>query len=421
MFKASKRHILFRRVFALGVISGCLSVLATEHFVDGLTSHSDTNYCVGVKFTSENDPALVGKRIMEQFLSTEPCNFNPVGYDGQPYGRGGWLPYACASWWANGIDFAVVVKDKSLKDRLISRYAPYLKGGKYARSVGRMYHVDDTITGVIPCAIYLANGDEKMKSLGLEYADTQWTPPCEKSIKERHALPEAEQKQLWSEGYTPQTRFWIDDMYMIIALQTMAYRVTKDTKYLSRSAKEMALYLDRLQLKDEKVNGLFYHAPDTPFIWGRGNGWMAGGMALILSNLDKNDSYYKKVFQGYMDMMATLLKYQRNDGLWGQLVNEPESWGETSGTAMFTYAFIVGCKRGWLDRAVYLPAAEKAWKVLCSKLDEHANIADVCIGTGKKNDHQYYLDRSRINGDPHGGAPMMWCVNAWLDGTIEKK
>lgn len=97
MFKASKRHILFRRVFALGVISGCLSVLATEHFVDGLASHSDTNYCVGVKFTSENDPALVGKRIMEQFLSTEPCNFNPVGYDGQPYGRGGWLPYACAS------------------------------------------------------------------------------------------------------------------------------------------------------------------------------------------------------------------------------------------------------------------------------------------------------------------------------------
>lgn len=147
---------------------------------------------------------------------------------------------------------------------------------------------------------------------------------------------------------------------------------------------------------------------------------MAGGMALILSNLDKNDPYYDKVFQGYKDMMATLLKFQRKDGLWGQLVNEPESWGETSGTAMFTYAFIVGCKHGWLDHKTYLPAAVKAWKVLCSKLDKHANIADVCIGTGKKNDHQYYLDRERINGDPHGGAPMMWCVNAWLDAVDVK-
>ena len=36
------------------------------------------------------------------------------------------------------------------------------------------------------------------------------------------------------------------------------------------------------------------------------------------------------------------------------------------------------------------------------KLDEYANLRDVCIGTGKKNDHQYYLDRPREAGDPHG-------------------
>ena len=376
---------------------------------------SATAAATDVKFTPDNDPATVGRRIMEQYLSTEPCDFKPKGYDGGAYGGGKWLPYASASWWANGIDFAVTVGDKALRDRLISRYTPYLKGGKYAKSVYRMYHVDDTVSGVVPCAIYLANGDEKMKRLGLLYADTQWTPPCEASIKARHALPKEEQEKLWSEGYTPQTRFWIDDMYMIIALQTMAYRVTGDSKYLARSAKEMSLYLDKLQLKGEDVNGLFYHAPDTPFIWGRGNGWMAGGMALILSHLDRNDPNYAKVFKGYTDMMATLLKFQRKDGLWGQLVNEPSSWGETSGSAMFTYAFIMGCKRGWLDPAAYMPAAEKAWKALCSRLDAYANISDVCVGTGKKNDHQYYLDRKRINGDPHGGAPMMWCVNAWLD------
>ena len=181
----------------------------------------------------------------------------------------------------------------------------------------------------------------------------------------------------------------------------------------------MCLYLDRLQLKTGAEKGLFYHAPDVPYVWGRGNGWMAAGMALLLSYLDETNPCRPKVLQGYRDMMVALLRFQRTDGLWGQLVNEPDSWGETSGSAMFAYAFILGSAHGWLDRSVYLPAARKAWVALCAKLDAHANISDVCVGTGKKNDHQYYLDRRRINGDPHGEAPMMWCVNAWLEeGTV---
>jgi len=42
----------------------------------------------------------------------------------------------------------------------------------------------------------------------------------------------------WSQGYTCQTRLWIDDMYMITVLQSQAYRLTKDRKYIDRAAKE---------------------------------------------------------------------------------------------------------------------------------------------------------------------------------------
>ena len=60
-------------------------------------------------------------------------------------------------------------------------------------------------------------------------------------------------------------------MYMIPILQIEAYKATKDLKYIDRAAKEMVLYLNELQ----RPNGLFYHAPDVPFYWGRGNGWIA--------------------------------------------------------------------------------------------------------------------------------------------------
>lgn len=72
-------------------------------------------------------------------------------------------------------------------------------------------------------------------------------------------------------------------MYMITIVQTHAYKVTKDRKYIDRAAKEMVMYLDELQ----RPNGLFYHAPDVPFYWGRGNGWMAAGMSELLRCLPK--------------------------------------------------------------------------------------------------------------------------------------
>ena len=62
-------------------------------------------------------------------------------------------------------------------------------------------------------------------------------------------------------------------MYMLTILQLQAYRATGDKKYLDRDANEMVAYLDKLQ----QPNGLFYHAPDVPFFWGRGDGWVAAG------------------------------------------------------------------------------------------------------------------------------------------------
>ena len=105
---------------------------------------------------------------------------------------------------------------------------------------------------------------------------------------------------------------------------------------------------------------------------------------------------------------AALLKWQRPNGLWGQIVTDPGSWDETSGSAMFTYGFVMGVKYGWLDRAVYEPAARKAWTALCGKLDAYGNLADVCCGTAKKNDRAWYMERPRILGDTHGQAPMLW-------------
>jgi rhamnogalacturonyl hydrolase YesR len=199
-------------------------------------------------------------------------------------------------------------------------------------------------------------------------------------------------------------------MYMITLVQIEAYRATGDKKYVERAAREMVMYLDTLQ----RPNGLFYHAPDVPFFWGRGNGWMAAGMSELLSSLPKNNPDRPRIMEGYKKMMATLLKYQAENGTWRQLIDEPDSWSEISGTGMFAFAMITGVKNGWLDKKSYAPAARKAWLGLIPFIDANDDTHEVCEGTSKKNDHQYYLDRKRNIGDLHGQAPILWCAAALL-------
>ena len=357
------------------------------------------------------DPATVSRRLSEQFLSAVPEAYKPIGCDTarHSYGGGRVIMYCTASLWAHGLECARLSGDQDLERRLLDRFWPLLKEKRnLAPEPG---HVDNSIFGALPLEVSRLTCNVDALAFGLKYADLQWSAPNERTTKSAQNLPLAEQEKLFSEGYTPETRFWIDDMYMITFLQVQAYRATGNLKYLSRTAKELALYIEKLQRDD----GLFDHAPSVPFVWGRGDGWVSGGLTLLMRYLPKDDPYYPAVRKGYEKMMAGLLKHQRTNGLWGQLVDDAGSWDETSGSAMFTYGFVTGVRLGILDRAVYAPAARKAYLALVGKLDKHANLADVCEGTVKKNDRDHYLARPRVNGAPYGQAGLMWVCNALLE------
>ena len=365
------------------------------------------------------EPSEVGRRIAEQFLSSSPECYRPRGYaagPGAPRWAGlgyGDLNYPVANLWNAALEFARLAGDCGLEQRLTARFEPYLTTRKFATE--RIGHVDHDVFGAVPLEIAILNGDTRAAALGLGFADRQWNAPKKDEAISNGMFGYEERLALHRRGLSPQTRFWIDDMFMINSLQTQAYRLTGDRKYVDRAAAEMCEYIDRLQL----ANGLFYHAADVPFVWGRGAGWMAAGMPLILKHLPDDSPHRAKILMAYRKMMTTLLKLQRTSGLWGQLVDDPESWDETSGSAMFAYGMAEGVRQGWLDAAAYAPAVRRAWIGLCAKLDEWANLKDVCIGTNKFNDRDYYLKRPCTTGDPHGQAPMLWCCAALIGGEVK--
>lgn len=375
-----KNTVTLYVVFALMLVSGV-----------AIAQSSQANLETWPKGSS---PEAIGKRVADRFIATPHPNFGrPAPPKTITY------PEVCA--WYGALTFAKESKDKKLKEALVKRFEPFFT--TEASLVPIPDHVDYTVFGSIPLELYMQTKDQRYLDMGKNIADKQWGPPEGPRVKE-------ESHVFYKMGHTWQTRLWIDDMFMITAVQAQAYRATGDTKYIYRAAHEMVMYLDSLQ----RPNGLFYHAPDVPFFWGRGNGWMAAGTAELLRSLPLTNPDRPRIMEGYKKMMETLLKYQAADGMWRQLIDDPESWPETSSTGMFTFAMITGVKNGWLDKEVYGAAARKGWLALIAYIEPNGDIREVCEGTNKKNDRQYYLDRKRLTGDMHGQAPVLWCATALM-------
>lgn len=247
-------------------------------------------------------------------------------------------------------------------------------------------HVDANIAGAWPLEMW-QNGLVRIsdRDLGLALADGQWA-------------------QTTPDGLTTQARYWIDDIWMIGALQLAAWRATRKPVYLDRAALMARLYVLKLQ----QPNGLFHHGPDAPFCWGRGNGWVAAGLAEILSELPHTHPDHATIAAAYTRMMKALLATQAEDGMWRQLIDHPEAWKETSGTAMFGFAMALGVRRRLLRGRKYDKAARKAWAALTTYVEADGRLSQVCVGTGQSKEAAYYLARPTVTGDLHGQAALLW-------------
>ena len=368
--------------FKIALLTGAILALMLSQGCIHLSSGASPGDSFG-SWPAGTSPQAIGKRVAERYAASPFGNF---GRTSPP--RSITYPESCT--WYGALTFAALSADNDLVERLVRRFDPLLTSEK-SNLIPPADHVDHSVFGIVPFEIAMHSKDGRSLTLAQAIADTQWL----------HPRPD---------GLTAQTRMWIDDMYMITSLQTQAYRATHDSKYLDRAALEMVVYLDSLQ----QLNGLFYHAPDVPFFWGRGNGWVAAGMTELLRELPSEHPRRARILAGYRKMMATLRETQDLNGMWHQLIDSEDAWPETSCSGMFTFAMITGVKNGWLDGKTYGPVARKGWLGLIKYIDERGDIKEVCEGTNKKNDLQYYLDRKRNVGDFHGQAPILWCASAFL-------
>lgn len=371
-------------------------------------THDDTLYFKN--FPANANPVEVGKKISERFLERPHSNTGSWYTEEQKKIQGifnhpvGYIVYPDVCAWYGALTYAKVAHAAPISENLIKRAGRIFTDE--SQLVPKANHVDNNVFGVIPLEVYAQTGDKRFLDLGLYMANEQFKKVSSSEFEKLDSM----EKIWYNRGLSWNTRMWIDDMYMITILQAQAYKATGDEKYINQAAKQMVAYLDELQ----KENGLFHHADNVPIYWGRGNGWMAAGMAELLAYLPERNQYSNRIMTGFRQMMNTLLKYQDSSGMWHQILDDQKAWAETSCTGMFTFAYITGVKKGWLDATTFGPAARKGWTALCSYINNQGDVSDICVGTNKKNNYQYYINRPKAVGDLHGQAPLLWCATALL-------
>ena len=262
-------------------------------------------------------------------------------------------------------------------------------------------------------AAYKTTGDKKLLNAMIEMGEkNQWKPGPRLQHADDHAIcqtyldvyrlkkdqkmitPFTEQMDKFLatpypvKGIQKITWWWCDALFMAPPAMVKLSMTTGDKKYMEKSDELYHECYDMLYDKDEHLfaRDLGYvikgdasdrrEANDKKIFWSRGNGWVMGGLALVLSELPKDYKerpFYEKVYKEMAEKIASL---QQEDGLWRASLLDPATYpgGEASGSGFYTYALAWGINNGLLSKDKYLPIVQKAWKGMNSLIQPDGHV-----------------------------------------------
>jgi len=292
--------------------------------------------------------------------------------------------------WTNGALYAGMMEWAKVSEGPKCMDWLYGMGHKYAwQPFFRMYHADDVVVGQMYLEMYRQKEVEKdsYRILGPTKArlDYVMANPSEGTLLLDYGDPQTLER--WS---------WCDALFMAPPVYVKMARITGDDRYLAFMHEEFMATYDLLY--DQQAH-LFYRdhrffpdkkreANGEKIFWGRGNGWVMGGLVAILKDLPADSEYRPFYEQLFREMAEKVAECQGKEGFWHASMLDPEHYPnpETSSTGFFCHALAYGINQGLLDREKFAPVVKSAWKALVSAVYADGKLGWVQpIGADPKN------------------------------------
>ncbi len=250
-------------------------------------------------------------------------------------------------------------------------------------------------------------------------------------ITQLESHPKTKSGGYWHKKIYP-WQMWLDGIFMASPFMTRYAREFNAPEWYDVAAKQVTLIYDKTL--DENT-GLLVHAwdesreqkwcdPETGkshYPWGRAMGWYTMALVGVLDNIPADHPDRDQMTLILQKLCDALLKVSDPEtGLYYQVLDQGSREGnylEASCSAMFTYVFAAGAKRGYLDEK-YLDIAGKTFdryvkQFVITDDDGLPTITSVCEVGGlggnpyRDGSFEYYINERKRNNDPKAVAPFI--------------
>lgn len=172
---------------------------------------------------------------------------------------------------------------------------------------------------------------------------------------------------------------WCDALFMAPPVYVQLAKLNKESGLLDFALSEYKATTNLLYNPTEK---LFYRdiqwigtmePSGKKLFWGRGNGWVYAGLAMMLEYTPKNHISYNFYLNLYKEMSESILACQDKKGSWHTSLLDAESYPEpeNSASGFFVYGMAWGVNHGILKEGKYQSAAIQGWKALKNCVDKN--------------------------------------------------
>lgn len=185
---------------------------------------------------------------------------------------------------------------------------------------------------------------------------------------------------------------WADTLFMAAYLELRVGVMLDDKALIEDALHQYYWHINYLQ---DESTGLWYHGYNhltkdhmSGIYWARANAWAAYTLSRVGKVLPQPYLYppFMHIDSSLRDQLSAIKRLQREDGLWGTVLDYSESYGEVSASAGIAAAMVMG------GNPLHSKFAQKALQGVLENIGDSGRVHNVSAGTAVMNNIEGYLE-----------------------------
>lgn len=214
-------------------------------------------------------------------------------------------------------------------------------------------------------------------------------------------------------------QMWDDTLMMSVMPLTKIGLLLDRPEYVEEAKFQ---FLNHIQYLMDRESGTWFHGWTfdgkhnfANARWARGNSWVTIVIPDFLELLDlpAHDAYRRHLIHTLGRQVEALAASQQANGLWCTLLDDENSYVETSASAGFAYGILKAVRLRYIDEKYAQMAHKAVDRILADYINQDGELTNVSFGTAMGEDLDYYRNIP-LTSMPYGQAMAILCLSEYL-------